>query len=170
MTDQPQTPRPVRRVDPRAARFAQGATATLLAAAFLLDRALLVPLVALTLLAPVLLGPKANVWARLFTQGLRPLLRLGAPAKTKDVAPIRFAQTLGVLFLVPASLLLLLPAVGAALTLTAATATLIAWSLALAVAALAGLAAATDLCLGCILYSVVLRARRAPAPTTEGRP
>jgi hypothetical protein len=75
---------------------------------------------------------------RLYATLIRP--RLGPPSHLEDPRPPRFAAGVGVAFLATASLALVAGAPGAA------------WALALAVAALAGLAATTGICVGCEMW------------------
>lgn len=143
-------------IDPRAPRFNQGVVGAFALAAFLLDAPLLLPVLALLLGAGAFLGPQWNPLSLLWRHAIVPLLRLGPPAKTKDAAPVRFAQAVGFAFLAAASALLLAAPAGAA--------ALAGWGLALAVAALALLAAITDICVGCEMY--VLLRKWTARPTT----
>lgn len=131
------------RIDPRVPRLNQAIVGVGALVAFLLDAAwLLVPL-ALLLAAGALLGPAASPVALLWRRVVIPAFRL-APRATKEAAPVRFAQLVGLVFLVAASALVLggvAPALG--------------WALALVVAALALLAAITDVCVGCEAYVLV---------------
>lgn len=139
-------------IDPRAPRFNQGVVGAGVLVAFLADAPLVLPLLALPLAAGAFLGPQANPIALAWRALVVPMLRLGPPRARKDAAPVRFAMAVGFAFLAAASVLLLVgmaPAIG--------------WTLALVVAALALLAAATDLCVGCEIY--VLIARWLPRPT-----
>lgn len=135
-------------VDARAARFTQGVVAALvLAAAAAGDpRLLVVP--ALHLAASAALGRRGNLPVRFFDAFVRPRL---STATLEDARPPRFASTVGAVFL------------AASLLAHAASAPLAGWALALAVAALASLAAATGLCVGCRLYWLVALLRRARA-------
>lgn len=129
-------------IDPRAPRFNQGVVGVLALVAFVADLALLLPVLALLLAAGAFLGPQANPLSLLWRHAIVPVLKLGPPKQTKDAAPVRFAQGVGFVFLAAASVLLLaLPALAP-----------VGWGLALVVAALALLAAATDLCVGCEMY------------------
>jgi hypothetical protein len=83
---------------------------------------------------------------RIYAEVVRP--RLGAPSHVEDPRPPRFAAALGTVFLLAATVALLVGAPG------------VAWVLALIVAALAGLAAVTGLCLGCEVWLFVARRRR----------
>lgn len=142
-------------IDPRAPRFIQGVVGAGALIAFLLDAPLVLPLLALALAAGAFLGPQANPLAQLWRRVLVPALQLGAPRALKDGASVRFAQAVGLAFLVAASVLLLAP-LGAA-------AALVGWGLTLVVAALALLAAATDLCVGCEMYVLLRKWTARPA-------
>ncbi len=137
-----------RQMDPRAPRFNQGVVGALALAAFVFEAPFVVPALALLLAAGAFLGPHANPLSWLWRRAIVPGLRLGPPAHAKDAAPVRFAQAVGFVFLLAASLLLF----PMAPTLAHTT----GWALTLLVAALALLAAATDLCVGCEAY-VLLR-------------
>lgn len=143
-------------IDPRIPRFSQAVTGSLLLLAFILvplwaAAALAVPVLAVTLALPALFGPRFNPWGLLFRHLLKPLLRLGPPAHRKDPAPSRFAMLLGFLFLAAASFLLF--AVPGPIALWAG------WAFVLVVAALALLAAVTQICVGCEIYTFIARRR-----------
>lgn len=131
------------RIDPRAPRFNQGFVGAGALLAFVLDAPLALPVLAALLGAGALLGPSLSPLSVLWRRVLVPGLKLGPPARLKDAAPVRFAQLVGFVFLAAASAALL---VGW---------TLVGWGLALVVAALALLAAATDVCVGCEVYVLV---------------
>ncbi|MEA3201918.1 MAG: hypothetical protein QOE90_3346 [Thermoplasmata archaeon] len=135
------------RLDPRAPRFNQGVVGALALTAFVLQAWLVLPFLALALAAGAFLGPQANPMAILWRKGVVPLLKLGPPARLKDAAPVRFAQAVGFVFLAGATVAFV---VGAPL---------LGWVLALIVAALALLAAVTDVCVGCEIYALLLKAR-----------
>lgn len=135
-----------RPVDPRAPRFNQGVVGAGALAAFLFDAPLLLPFLALALGAGALLGPQANPFALLWRRGVVPLFRLGPPRLLKEAAPVRFAMAVGSGFLAVGSILLL-----------AGLVPLLGWGLVLAVAALALLAVATDVCVGCEAYVLLQR-------------
>lgn len=139
-------------LDPRAPRFNQGVVGALALVAFVLDAPLLLPVLAALLAAGAFLGPAANPLSLLWRRVVVPVLKLGPPAKTKEAAPVRFAQAVGFAFLAAASVLLL-----------AGLAPAFGWALTLVVAALAGLAALTDVCVGCIIYVRLRTAFARPA-------
>lgn len=138
-------------VDARGPRFGQALTGTLSLAAFVLDQTLLVAALAAVLGAAAVLGPRWNLWGRLYKALVRP--RLGPPPELEHPAPPRFAMTLGFVFLT-LGFVFLGPLAGIAPAL-------LGWSLVLAVSALALFAAATDICVGCELYVLLQRWRGA---------
>lgn len=144
-------------LDPRVPRFNQGVTGLLLLVAFLFDLRLLVPLVGLILGLGATFGIRWNLWAQVFLHVVKPVFHLGPPKTRKDPAPTRFALSLGTVFLAAAT---------AALFLLPTTAGLwVGWILALAVAALALLAAVTDICVGCWIHTTLVRLRRTDTAT-----
>ena len=132
-------------IDPRGPRFNQAVLAIGLLIAFLLDARLVVPLFAAVLFLGAAFGPKFGPFLRLYAVAIRP--RLGPPRELEDPRPPRFAATVGVVFLLGGTIAFL------------AGATAIGWGLALIVAALAGLAATSGICVGCELYLIVARRR-----------
>ena len=132
-------------VDPRAPRFGQTVTTSLLLAGIALQRPGAVYVVAVVLLTAAATGWRVDVWGALW-RGLRPVV--GAPVEREPAAPHRFAKLLGALGTSLASVLLLAgsPVAGHAV--------------AAAVALAAGLAATTGICVGCRLYRQVGFARR----------
>lgn len=136
------TPRPI---DPRGPRFNQAVLASALVAGFLLDWWYVAPIFAVVLVLGAALGPAYGPFLRLYVELIKP--RLGPPAELEDPRPPRFAATVGVVFLTGATISFL------------AGATTLGWALALIVAALAGLAAATGICVGCEIYLFVARRR-----------
>ena len=130
-------------IDPRGPRFNQALVAVSLLTAFLFDARVVVPVVALVLLAGAAFGPRFGPFLRLYAEVIRP--RLAPPAELEDPRPPRFAASLGTGFLAAATLAFALGAVG------------LGWGLVLLVATLAGLAAATGLCIGCEMYLTLNR-------------
>jgi hypothetical protein len=129
-------------IDARQPRLGQGITSVLLILNFVLfpDAPVFVPILAVVMGAASLLGPAFNVYAYLF-KALRP--RLGQPKELEEPWPPRFANLVGFIFLGVATLSFYvfdIPALG--------------WTLSLIVAALAGLAATTGLCVGCEFYVI----------------
>lgn len=132
-------------IDPRGPRFNQAVLTVGLLGAFLLDARVVVPVFAVVLGLGAAFGPRYGPFLRLFADVIRP--RLGPPADLEDPRPPRFAAAVGVAFLAAA---------GAAF---AAGAPGVGWALALVVAALAGLAASTGICVGCEIYVFLARRR-----------
>ena len=135
-------------IDPRGPRTNQAVLAVALLAGFLVDWRPVVPIFAVVLLLGAAFGPRYGPVLRFYADVVKP--RLGPPAELEDPRPPRFAAAVGVAFLVAASLSFLAGAPG------------LAWSLALVVAALAGLAAVTGICVGCEVYLWMARLRGRP--------
>lgn len=135
-------------VDPRAPRFGQGLTASLLAVAIVLRVPWLVALVALTLTLAVVSRWRFDPYALLWRHLMIPLV--GPPGRTEAAAPHRFAKLIGATFTLAATPLVLL---GGPFVLAG-------YALAGVVAILAGLAATTGFCVGCRLYGQLAVARR----------
>ena len=141
MADAP-TPKPI---DPRGPRFNQAILTVALLAAYLLDARIVVPVFAVVLFLGAAFGPRYGPFLRLYAEVVKP--RLAPPADLEDPRPPRFASTVGVAFLTAATLAFV------------AGATTLGWVLALIVAALAGLAAVTGICVGCEIYVLLARWR-----------
>ncbi len=135
-------PRPI---DPRGPRFNQAVLTVGLLAGFLADAKAVVPVLAVALFLGAAFGPRYGPFLRLYAELIRP--RLGPPAELEDPRPPRFAAAIGVVFLVGASVAFAAGAAG------------LGWTLALVVAALAGLAAVTGICVGCEIYLLLTRRR-----------
>lgn len=134
------------RIDPRAPRFGQAVTATVLTLAVLLQVPQLVVLIAGVLGLAVLSRWRVDLYGLVWKHGVSSLL--SPPEQLESPAPHRFAKLIGAVFTIAAS---------GALLLGAPT---VAYALAAIVAVLAGLAATTGFCLGCRMYrqmSVVQR-------------
>jgi hypothetical protein len=138
-------PRPTP-IDPRGPRFNQGVLTVALLAGFAADARWVVPVWAAVLFLGAAFGPRWGPFLRLYADVIRPRLR--PPAHLEDPRPPRFAAAVGVAFLAGAT--------GA----FAAGAPAVGWALALVVAALAGLAATTGVCVGCEIWLFVARRRR----------
>lgn len=132
-------------IDPRGPRFNQGVLTAALLLGFLADARWVAPLFAVVLFLGAAFGPRYGPFLRLYADVVRPRLR--PPAELEDPRPPRFAAAVGVLFL------------GAATVAFAAGAVGLGWVLALVVAALAGLAATTGICVGCEMYLFFARRR-----------
>lgn len=134
-------------VDPRAPRFGQSITATLLLLGVALAEPILVATVAVILGVAVLSRWRLDLYRVVWQRLLVPIV--GPPTAPEPAAPHRFAKLLGAAGTGIATLLLLvglsIPGFGVAAT----------------VGLLAGLAAVTGVCLGCRMYRQVsvLRSR-----------
>lgn len=139
------------KVDPRGPRFGAAITTVVLAIALVLINTpvglVLVAWQTLVFGLGSLVGLHAQPYGIVFRRLVRP--RLAPPSEMEDAAPPRFAQTVGLIFLVVALVSLLL---GATIVATVAVA--------LALAA-AFLNAAFNFCLGCEMYVLLARVRRA---------
>ncbi|WP_338728605.1 DUF4395 domain-containing protein [Haladaptatus sp. DJG-WS-42] len=133
-------------VDPRAPRFGQAITATVLTAGVVLGEPLLIYAIAAILSAALFSGWRFDLYGFLWRTVMIPLV--GKPTRREPAAPHRFAKLMGAGFTLAASALLL------------AGVPLVAYLLAGMVAVLAGLAASTGLCIGCRMYQQVSFFRR----------
>ena len=116
-----------------------------LLAGFLLDLRVVAPVFAFVLFLVAAFGPRFGPFLRIFAQFIKP--HLDPPPFLEDPRPPRFAATVGVGFL------------AAATAAFAAGVPGLAWGLVLVVAALAGLAASTGICIGCEMWLFVARRR-----------
>jgi Domain of unknown function (DUF4395) len=108
------------------------------------DAALVLPVLAVMMLAAVA-SPHANLPRLLYLTVLKPACIVKPRVVVEDPRPHRFAQLVGGVFLVAASLMLLLGQLG------------VAWVLGWIVAALALLNFAFNICVGCIMYAQLVR-------------
>lgn len=136
------SPKPI---DPRAPRFNQAVLTVALLGGFLVDAWLVVPVFAAVLFLGAAFGPRYGPFLRLYAEVIKP--RLSPPTELEDPRPPRFAAAIGVGFLGAATLAFLADAPG------------FGWGLSLIVAALAGLAATTGICVGCEVYLFLARRR-----------
>ncbi|ROR71724.1 DUF4395 domain-containing protein [Bogoriella caseilytica] len=138
-------------IDPRGPRFGAALTAILLMAAVLLGETLAGQVVLAVVVTSFALGAARGAqgtWQGLVFRSLvRP--RLSPPTELEDPAPPRFAQTVG-LVITGAGLILALAGVPWAVTASAAIALVAAF-----------LNAAFGFCLGCEMYLIGRRLRRA---------
>jgi len=135
-------------IDPRGPRTNQAVLAVALLAGFLADWRAVVPIFAVVLFLGAAFGPRYGPVLRLYAELVKP--RLGPPAELEDPRPPRFSAVVGVAFLAASTVAFLAGAPG------------LGWALALIVAALAGLAAVTGICVGCEVYLWVARLRGRP--------
>jgi hypothetical protein len=132
-------------LDPRGVRFAAAVTTVVLAIVLVTGSGWLVLAQAIVFALPALLGMGWSPYGALFRLVVRP--RLGPPRETEDAAPVRFSQTVGLVFTV----------VAAAGYLGGVTALgIVATAFALVAAFLN---AAFGFCLGCEVYGLVARFR-----------
>lgn len=136
------TPKPI---DPRGPRFNQAVLTVALLGAFLVDARIVVPVFAVVLFLGAAFGARYGPFLRFYAEVIKP--RLHPPADLEDPRPPRFAAAVGVAFLAAATLAFTAGATG------------LGWALALIVAALAGLAAVTGICVGCEIYLFLARRR-----------
>ena len=127
-------------VDVNVPRFNQAVVALLTAFGFVLAQPWLVVMTFAILAVSWTAGPTVAPLTRLYVRVVRPRLQPDGPTEFEPAAPPRFAQLIGAVFLGVASF-----------ALVAGWETL-GWALTLVVTALATLAAATRICVGCILY------------------
>lgn len=135
-----------RMVDKNSMRFGAGLSAIVLIAAFLGDSVLLVAVIAVALGIGAAMGLRFSPFGYIY-RAVKFAFRLQLPVDAEDGAAPRFAQFLGAVFL------------GGALLAFAADLRAIGWGLALLVAGLQTLLAATGLCIGCELYLFTKRLR-----------
>jgi hypothetical protein len=146
--------RPDPPVDPRGVRFAAAVTTLVLALVLVSDSAWLLAaqaaVFALATFAGLRFAPYSVLYRTLVAPRLRP------PTACEDAAPVRFSQTVGLVFAV----------VGVLGYVTGVTALGIG-ATALALAA-AFLNAAFGYCLGCELYGLIVRLRSTTQKSTKG--
>jgi hypothetical protein len=134
-------------LDPRGVRFAATVTTVVLAVVLITGSGWLALAQAVVFALPALFGMRFSPYGALFRVAVRP--RLGPPTETEDAAPVRFSQTVGLVFTVVA-------AAGYLSGLTALGVVATAFALAAAF-----LNAAFGFCLGCEMYGLLARARGA---------
>jgi hypothetical protein len=130
-----------RKIDPRGHRFGAGLSVVILGLGFAAGAPIVVPLVAVALGVSALFGTRYSILGRPWPV-VRRVLRLGPPAELESEFPPRFAQMLGTIGLLLATLLIVIGATTAG------------WLLTGAVAGLQLVLAATGYCLGCRLYGL----------------
>jgi hypothetical protein len=128
-------------VDVNIPRFNQACVAAITAIAFVFGVWQLVPVVAVVLGLTRFGGPKVGLFTQTYVRLIRP--RIGGEIATESVAPPKFAQLVGVVFLASATAAFV------------AGLMILGWILTLIVTGLAALAAATRVCVGCILYEQI---------------
>ena len=144
------------RVDTHQGKFAQGRTVLLTALPFLLNLPILV-LITTLVMAWVALFPDANPYRFLYQRILLPLGLLKPRIVEDDPVPHRFAQGVGTVFLLAASIVLFLTQAPVA-----------GWTLDLLVFVLAGINLTTGFCAGCFVYYQLGRVGLLPKVRYEG--
>lgn len=125
--------------DANVLRFNQIVVVAGITVALLIQQPLIVVMIGVVLLAGSF-NPRLAAFKRLYSSLIRPALRVAVNPSEDDPRPHNFAQGLGGVFLLVATLAFLggWPLIG--------------WSLAIVVVALALLNLTTNFCLGCFLY------------------
>ncbi|HEV2582225.1 MAG TPA: DUF4395 domain-containing protein [Ktedonobacteraceae bacterium] len=144
------------RVDTHLAKFSQAGTVLLTGLAFIINQPVIV-LVAAVVMTLAALLPEYSPY-RLVYRGIVLPLKLWQPRVVEDdPAPHRFAQGVGAVFLIAATLVLFL---------TSATA--LGWTLDLIVFVLAGINLTVGFCAGCFVYYHLGRLGALPRVRYEG--
>lgn len=148
----------IAQVDVRGPRFTAWVTTVVIVATLAVSAvspvaaAVLLGLQAVVFAVGAVGGPRRHPYGRIFATLVAP--RLGPVRATEPVPPLKFAQAVGFAFAVVGTLGFATGLIGLGLGATA-----------LALVA-AFLNAAFGICLGCQLYPLVARLRRAPAPSS----
>lgn len=133
-------------IDARGPRFSAAITCLVLILAYLLQSPVLLAVQVVIFAVAAIAGLRWSPYGNLFRLVKR-RLQLPPPTKTEPEAGPRFSQTMGLIVS------------GAGLIAIVSGADALGWSLVLVVVALAGLLAATGLCVGCEMYTVGQRFR-----------
>lgn len=144
------------RVDTHLAKFSQACTVALTALAFIFSQPVIVAITA-AILALSAFAPRYSPYALVYRGILVPLKLLKPHPVEDDPAPHRFAQGVGMVFLIASSLLLFL---------TSATA--LGWALDLIVFVLSAVNLTVGFCLGCLVYYHLGRRGLLPRVRYEG--
>jgi Domain of unknown function (DUF4395) len=139
-------------VDPRGVRFSAAVTTVVLALVLVSGSGWLLAAQAVVFALGAFAGLRFSPYSVLFRALLAP--RLGAPSEREEAAPVRFSQTVGLVFAV-------VGVVGYATGLTVLGVVATAFALAAAF-----LNAAFGYCLGCEMYAVIARIRTKQGATT----
>ena len=134
-------------IDARGPRFSAAITAIVLAVALVSGSIWVAVFQAIVFAIGAFKGPQFTPYAFIFRTLIKP--RLKSPLRTEDVRPPQFAQSIGFAFAIVA-------------IVGAATGSSVVFSVAVAAAlAAAFLNAAFDFCLGCQVYLILTRLRKA---------
>ncbi len=128
------------RVDTHLSKFSQGGTVLLTALAFIFNQPIIV-LIAAIIMVWSALAPTSSPYRLLYKSIVVPLALLKPHIVEDDPAPHRFAQGVGAVFLVAATLVLFLTHV-----------TTLGWALDLIVLVLAAINLTVGFCAGCFVY------------------
>jgi hypothetical protein len=137
-------------IDPRGQRFNAAVTTVVLAIALVTSSVWVVGFQTVVFALSAIIGLQASPYGWVYKKAVRP--RIGPPSELEDAAPPRFAQTVGLVFGLVATVGF---ATGADLVGTIATA--------FALAA-AFLNAAFGFCLGCEMYLIIRRVTHRTTP------
>jgi hypothetical protein len=152
----PASPGGIPRVDTHLGKFSQGCTVALTGLAFVLNSPIIV-LIAALVMAWSAIAPENSPY-RLLYRGVVLSLGLLRPRVVEDdPAPHRFAQGVGTVFLVAATLVLFLTRASA-----------LGWTLDLIVFVLAGINLTVGFCAGCFVYYHLGRLGLLPRVRYEG--
>ncbi|GHO46104.1 DUF4395 domain-containing protein [Ktedonospora formicarum] len=144
------------RIDTHLGKFSQGCTVALTALAFIFNLPALVA-VTTVIMAWSALYPTSSPYRLLYRGIIVPLGLLKPRLVEDDPAPHRFAQGIGTLFLLAATLVLYLTG-----------ATVVGWALDLIVLVLAGINLFVGFCMGCFVYYHLGRLGVLPRVRYEG--
>ncbi len=134
-------------IDARGPRFSAAITAIVLAVALVSGSIWVAVFQAIVFAIGAFKGPQFTPYAFIYRKLIKP--RLKSPLRTEDVRPPQFAQSIGLAFAIVA-------------IVGAATGSSVVFSVAVAAAlAAAFLNAAFDFCLGCQVYLILTRLRKA---------
>jgi hypothetical protein len=134
-------------IDARGPRFSAALTAIVLAVALVSGSIWVAVFQAIVFAIGAFKGPQFTPYAFIYRKLIKP--RLKSPLRTEDVRPPKFAQSIGLAFAIVA-------------IVGAATGSSVVFSVAVAAAlAAAFLNAAFDFCLGCQVYLILTRLRKA---------
>jgi hypothetical protein len=134
-------------IDARGPRFSAAITAIVLAVALVSGSIWVAVFQAIVFAIGAFKGPQFTPYAFIYRKLIKP--RLKSPLRTEDVRPPQFAQSIGFAFAIVA-------------IVGAATGSSVVFSVAVAAAlAAAFLNAAFDFCLGCQVYLILTRLRKA---------
>jgi hypothetical protein len=134
-------------IDARGPRFSAALTAIVLAVALVSGSIWIAVIQAIVFAIGAFKGPQFTPYAFIYRKLIKP--RLKSPLRTEDVRPPQFAQSIGLAFAIVA-------------IVGAATGSSVVFSVAVAAAlAAAFLNAAFDFCLGCQVYLILTRLRKA---------